>query len=93
MHCSTNYEKETVLKLFQEALTDYGAPPRIRADKGGETTLIWELMTEIRDNGRGIFLASSSVHYQRIKWLWRDLWNAVCSTFCYMFPAMEVQGL
>ena len=48
LHCSTNYKKETVLKLFEEAITDYGAPSRIRTDKGGETTLIWELMTEIR---------------------------------------------
>ena len=61
LHCSRNYKKETVLKLFEEAITDYGAPSRIRTDKRGETTLIWELMTEIRRNGGGIFLASSSV--------------------------------
>ena len=73
--------KKTVLKLFEEAIRDHGAPSRIRTDKGGKTTLFWELMTEIRGNGGGIFLASSSVHNQRIEWLWRDLWNAVCCVF------------
>ena len=57
--------------------------------KGGENTLIWEFMTEIRGNGRGSFPTSSSVHNQRIEWLLRDLWNAVCFTFYYMFQAME----
>ena len=88
LHCSTNNKKETVLKLFEEAIIAYGAPSRIRTDKGGENTLIWELMTEIRGNERGSFLASSSVHNQRIERLSRDLWNAVCCTF----QAIEVQG-
>ena len=65
LHCSTNNKKETVLKLFEEAIVDYSAPSRIRTDKGGENTLIWELMTGIRGNGRGSFLASSSVHKNR----------------------------
>ena len=49
-------------------------------------------MTEIKDNGRRSFLASSSVHNQRIKQLCRDLWNSVCCTLYYMFQAVEVQG-
>ena len=89
-HCSINNKKETVLKLFEVVIIDYGAPSHIQTDKGGENTLIWELMPEIKGNERGSFLASPSVHNQRIEWLWRDLWNAVCCTFYYMFQAMEV---
>lgn len=73
LHCSTNNKKETVRKLFEEAITDYGAPSRIWIDKRGENTLISKIMAEIRGNGRRSFLASSSVHNQRTERLWRDL--------------------
>lgn len=66
-------KKETVRKLFEEAITDYGAPSRIWIDKRGENTLISKIMAEIRGNGRRSFLASSSVHNQRTERLWRDL--------------------
>ena len=56
-------KKKAVLKLFEEAIIDFGAPSRIRTDKGGENTHIWELKTEIRGNARGSFLASSSVYH------------------------------
>ena len=92
MHCSTNTKKETVLKHFEEAITDYGTPFSIRTNKERENTLIWKLVTEIKDNGRRSFLASSSLHNQRIKQLCRDLWNSVCCTLYYMFQAVEVQG-
>ena len=92
MHCSTNTKKETILKHFKEAITDYGSPSSIRTNKGWENTLTWKLITEIKDNGRRSFLASSSVHNRRIKQLCRDLWNSVCCTSYYMFPAVEVQG-
>ena len=88
LHCSTNNKKETVLKLFEEVITDYGAPSRIWIDKRGENTLISKIMAEIRGNGRRSFLASSSVHNQRTERLWRE-----CSLLyiLYMFQAMEVQ--
>lgn len=62
LHCSTNNKKETVRKLFEEAITDYGAPSRIWIDKRGENTLISKIMAEIRGNGRRSFLA----HHQFI---------------------------
>ena len=92
MHSSTNNNKGTVLKLFEEAIIDYGGPSRIQTAKGGENTLIWELMVKIMGNERGSFLSSSSIHNQRIERLWRNLWNAVCCMFYYMLQAMEVQG-
>ena len=66
LHSSTNNNKGTVLKLFEEAIIDYGGPSRIQTAKGGENTLIWELMVKIMGNERGSFLSSSSIHNQRI---------------------------
>ena len=66
-------KKKQSVKLFEEAITDYGAPSRIWIDKRGENTLISKIMAEIRGNGRRSFLASSSVHNQRTERLWRDL--------------------
>ena len=67
LYCSTNNKKETVLKHFEEAIADYGDLSRIRTGKRGENTIIWEIMTEIKDNGTGTFLASPSVYNQSIR--------------------------
>lgn len=93
LHCSTNNRKETVLKLFDEATVKNGTPSRIRTDKGGENTLIWNRMVERRGENRGSYIAGSSVHNQRIERLWRDVWNSVAHQFYYVFQAMEIEGL
>ena len=92
LHCSTNNKKETVLELFADAITRCGVPSRVRSDKGGENVLVWDRMLELRGDGRGSYLAGSSVHNQRIERLWRDVWTYVCYQFYYTFQAMEDQG-
>ena len=92
LQCSTNNKAETAVSLFEQALEIYGLPSRVRTDKGGENTLIWRKMIELRGEGRGSYIAASSVHNQRIERLWRDVWNYVCSQFYYIFQAMEAEG-
>ena len=93
LKCSTNNYSETVLELFDTAVTQTGVPSRIRTDKGGENVLLWERMTQLRGEDRGSFLASSSVHNQRIERLWRDVWNSVTCEYYYTFQALEDQGI
>lgn len=91
--CSTNNKKDTVLKLYDMAVNQWGIPSRVRSDKGGENALVWQRMVELRGDGRGSYLAGSSVHNQRIERLWRDVWTYVCAQFYYTFQAMETQGI
>jgi len=91
--CSTNNKAETVNSFFSQSIQSFGIPSRIRTDKGGENVLIWERMKELRGEGRGSFLAGSSIHNQRIERLWRDVWNYVCSEFYYTFQAMGDEGM
>ena len=86
---SANNKAETAVSLFEQALEIYGLPSRVRTDKGGENTLIWRKMIELRGEGRGSYIAASSVHNQ---WTERDVWNYVCSQFYYIFQTMEAEG-
>jgi len=93
LRCSINNLALTVANLFDIAILRCGCPSRVRTDKGGENTLVWERMLEIRGSDRGSFIAGSSVHNQRIERLWRDVWTYVTSQFYYTFQAMETQGI
>ena len=93
LRCSTNNKAETVVNLFENATLNYGVLSRIRTDKGGENILVWDRMTQLRGENGGSFLASSSVHNQRIERLWRDVCNYVCNEFYYTFQAMQDQGI
>lgn len=67
LRCSTNNKKETVERLFLEATNQYSWPSRIRTDKGGENSSIWERMIAYRGADRGSTLIGSSTHNQRIE--------------------------
>ena len=69
---------KTAVSLFEQALEIYGVPSKVRTDQGGENTLIWRKMIELRGEGRGGYIAAHNQH------LWRDVWNYVCSQFYYI---------
>ena len=56
LQCSTDNKAKTAISLFGQALEIYGISSRVRADKGGENTLIWRKMIELRREGRGGYI-------------------------------------
>ena len=54
LHCFTNNKVDTVSNLFEHALNNFGTPSRIWTEEGGENIRIWERMTEVRGENRGI---------------------------------------
>ena len=79
LRCSSNNCSETILDCFVKATQEYGIPSRVRTDRGGENVCVWNYMEEVRVQGRGSYLAGSSVHNTRIERLWRDVFTSVSS--------------
>ena len=73
MRCSTNNRASTVYALFLSSTARYGVPSRVRSDRGGENVDVARFMMETRGLNRGSHIAGLSVHNQRIKRLWREV--------------------
>ena len=88
---STNNHASTVLSGFTSAIDEFGLPPHIRIDRGGENVCVSEYMLQHPYRGpvRGSVIVGRSVHNQRIERLWRDLYSDCVCLFYNFFYFLE----
>ena len=65
---SDNNRSETVLCAFEEAISEYGVPERVRSDKGGENVGVAEFMLTHHGLEKNCYIAGHSVHNQRYQY-------------------------
>ncbi len=88
---SSNNRADTMFQAFEQGVTEFGLPLRIRMDKGGKNVEVARCIVEER--GAGHAIVGRSVHNQRIERLWRDFFSGCISFFYHSFYFLEDCGL
>ena len=92
--CRNNNRATAVHELFSNAIQLHGLPSRVREDQEGENVEnVWFMLSHpLRRLGRGSYIATKSVHNQRIEKLWVDVCLAVTQIYFTVFLVLERFG-
>ena len=95
MKCCDNNRASTVKSFFIDGVRACGLPSRVRSDRGGENVDVARFMLELplRGPGRASFITVRSVHNQRIKQMWRDVFTQCTVLFYRLFSYVEASGV
>ena len=92
--CRSNNRATAVHELFSNVIQLHGLPSRVRGDQGRENVENARFMFShlLRRLGRGSYIATKSVHNQRIERLWVDVYLAVTQIYLTVFLVLERSG-
>ena len=93
LKCSTNNRASTVLENFENAISQFRMPLRIRTDHGTENIQVARAMLDAHGVASKPVITGKSVHNQRIERLWVDVGVNVNSSFRNIFHHLEEEFL
>ncbi|KAL1948877.1 hypothetical protein VTO73DRAFT_10683 [Trametes versicolor] len=89
LRASTNNLADTVLDVFLEAVKTYGAPSRVRGDRGGENVEVAIWMIKHRGPNRASFMWGSSTRNTRIERMWVEVGTQFAMRWRAFFTRLE----
>ena len=93
LKCADNNRASTVMECFQDGISRYGVPDKIRSDHGGENTEVWRYMISSHNGSYSSVVTGSSVHNERVERLWKDVNRSVGSVYKNVFWSLESDGI